>query len=340
MPNPFSKVPLVIAHRGASGYHPEHTLSAYRIAVGLGADGVEPDLVATKDGVLVIRHENEISRTTDVAAHPEFSERRTTKTVDGKVLTGWFTEDFTWDELKTLRATEPLPGIRHGNTVHDGKEPIQRFQDLLQMLDDHSPTVQVVAEVKHASYFRSLGIHLDVLLAEALDRAGWVDDERLTVESFELSFLDRIRARGVRARFVYLVEASGCPADDPETPYAWVRTDEGLRSLAGRVDGISVDKKLLLHKDVHGRIVTTDLVERAHAAGLVIFCWTLRAENRFLHPQHRSGGVEWDIGNWAVEFALILESGVDAVFSDHPDLAIEVRDGIVEGRRTREAAAS
>lgn len=340
MLSPTPKVPLVIAHRGASGYHPEHTLSAYRIAVGLGADGVEPDLVATKDGVLVIRHENEISKTTDIAAHPEFSERRTTKTVDGKVLTGWFTEDFTWDELQTLRATEPLPGIRHGNTRHDGKEPIQRFEDLLRMLDDHGPTVGVVAEVKHATYFRGLGIHLDVLFAEALERAGWLDDERLTVESFELSFLDRVRDLGVRARFVYLLEASGCPADDPGTPYASARTDEGLRGLAGRVDGISVDKKLLLQKDPHGRIGTTDLVERAHAAGLVIFCWTLRAENRFLDRQHRVGGVEWDIGNWAAEFALILESGIDGVFSDHPDLAIEVRDRIVEGRRVREAASS
>ncbi|MBC7723828.1 MAG: glycerophosphodiester phosphodiesterase [Burkholderiaceae bacterium] len=339
MSSPTPKVPLVIAHRGASGYHPEHTLSAYRLAVGLGADGVEPDLVASSDGVLVIRHENEISNTTDVASRPEFAARRTTKTVDGMPLTGWFTEDFTWAELSTLGATEPIPDIRSNNVKHNGREPILRFVDLLAMLDAHGPTVEVIAEIKHASYFAGLGLHLDELFAAALEEAGWLNDERLTVESFELSFFDRIRALGVRSRFIYLIEADGFPADDPLTSYASSRTDVGLRGLSERVDGISVDKKLLLETDDSGTLRVTDLVDRAHAVGLVIFCWTLRAENRFLSPQHRVGGTDWDIGDWPAEFALILHSGIDGVFSDHPDLVIEVRDTIAARRASEVVAA-
>lgn len=323
VPRASSNVPLVIAHRGASGYRPEHTLSAYRTAIELGADGVEPDLVATSDGVLVIRHDNEISRTTDVAAHSEFAERRTTKTVDGIELTGWFTEDFTWEEICSLRAVEPLPHIRWESAAHDRTEPILRFEDLLRMLGD-APTVRLVAEIKHASYFAAIGIHLDVLFADALERAGWLGGDRLIVESFELSFFEKIRAR-VRARFVYLIEARGTPADDPTTPYAHTLTDEGLSGLVGRVDGISVSKKLLLQTDGTGAVTSTDLVERAHAAGLLIYGWTLRAENRFLLAAHRDGNLPSAFGNWPVEFGLILASGIDGVFADHPDLALEAR---------------
>ncbi len=317
--------PLVIAHRGASGYHPEHTHSAYRAAIEHGADAVEPDLVASRDGVLVIRHENEMSKSTDVAERPEFADRRTTKSIDGVSRTGWFTEDFTWAELCTLRATEPLPGIRFASLVHSGTEPIMRLEDLLALLDEQERPVGAVLEIKHASYFAGIGLPLDVLLAGALTAAGWTGDPRVTIESFELTFFDKLRESGVAARFIYLIESKGVPFDRPHASYASSLTDEGLRELRRHVDGISVSKKLLLQKDEAGVVSSTDLVERAHAAGLLIYGWTLRAENKFLTGRHHGGGAESDHGDWPSEFGLILASGIDGVFSDHPDLAVEVR---------------
>jgi glycerophosphoryl diester phosphodiesterase len=326
---------MVIAHRGASGYRPEHTRSAYLLAIELGADAVEPDLVVTSDGVLVIRHENEISGTTDVAEHPEFADRRTTKTIDGEKLTGWFTEDFTWAELSTLRARERLPKLRAANRAFEGDDGILRFVDLLEILDAAPPVtatdrrVGLVAEIKHASYFASIGMSLDGLFAAELALAGWDDDERLTVESFETTVLGQIRDRGIHARCVFLMEASGGPADHPHTAYADYLTPQGLAALAAgdgvpRVDGISVDKQLLLRAD-DGVVTVTDLIDRAHDAGLTIFCWTLRAENHFLVSPLRVGHSDAAHGNWRREFELILGSGIDGVFADQADLALEVR---------------
>ncbi len=357
----------MIAHRGASGYRPEHTRSAYLLAIEQGADAVEPDLVSTSDGVLVIRHENEISGTTDVASHSEFASRRTTKTIDGDTLTGWFTEDFTWAELSTLRARERLPKLRKANRAFEGEDGILRFSDLLELLDA-APTpsgpaadaavaatspgagtastagvagtaasrVGLVAEIKHASYFESIGLPLDELVAAELARAGWagngVDgDERLTVESFETGVLGKIRDRGILARYVFLLEASGAPADHPNRPYADYLTPEGHAELTEGhgLDGISVDKHLLLRADDAGRTNgVTELVDRAHAAGLAVFGWTLRAENRFLAKDLRLGRSSAAFGNWRHEFALLLGSGIDGVFADQPDLALEVRAGL------------
>lgn len=187
---------LVIAHRGASGYRPEHSRSAYELAIELGADAIEPDLVPTKDGVLVLRHENEVSGTTDVADHPEFRHLRTTKTVDGQTLTGWFTEDFTWAELQTLRTRERLPVLRPGSAEHDGAQPILRLVDLLAILDAAPRPVGLVAEVKHAAYFDRAGFPMAALVDAALSQAGWRQDERLTVESFEKGVLRDLRERG------------------------------------------------------------------------------------------------------------------------------------------------
>ena len=188
-------VPLVIAHRGASGYRPEHTLAAYELAIDLGADAIEPDIVASKDGVLVLRHENDISATTDVADHPEFAGRRTTKTIDGVKRTGWFTEDFDWAELHTLGARERLPKIRKGNVAYAG-QGILRLADLIGVLDGADRAVGMVAELKHASYFDAIGLPLDRLLADELAAAGWAGDPRLTIESFEPTVLGRVRERG------------------------------------------------------------------------------------------------------------------------------------------------
>ncbi|MDP9027823.1 MAG: glycerophosphodiester phosphodiesterase [Actinomycetota bacterium] len=342
-PNP-PIVPLVIGHRGAPGYRPEHTRSSYELAFALGADAVEPDLVATKDGVLVVRHENEISGTTDVAKHPEFASRRTTKQIDGESLSGWFTEDFTWAELATLRAVERLPELRQHSSTFDGTEPILRLSELLEMVDSAAERagrpLRLVAEVKHPTYFASIGLPLDELVASSL--GPWGDRSRLTVECFEQTVLDQVRSRGVDAELVYLLEATGSAADlvardgSSAATYAEQLTDAGLARLAREVDGISVDKTLLLETSGLGPVGTTDLVARAHESGLSVFTWTLRPENRFLAPGHRvgsapgdggDGGHAGDWGDWRREFELILSTDVDGIFVDHPDLGVAARVG-------------
>ena len=315
----------MIGHRGASGYRPEHTAAAYELAFRLGADAVEPDIVATRDGVLVLRHENEISGTTDVAEHPEFADRRTTKVIDGITLTGWFTEDFTWAELRTLTARERLPALRQGAATFDGSAGILSLRDLIELMP---PGAIMVAEIKHATYFESIGLPLDVLFAAEI--ADWATPDNLIVESFEQTVLGQIRERGVPGRYVFLCEAAGSPPDlvarfgRKALPYSAHLTSAGLARLASEVDGISVDKKLLLRTDATGTVVgTTDLVERAHAAGLEIYTWTLRAENRFLGKGMRRGSAPSHFGQWRREFRLILDTGIDGVFADQPDLVFE-----------------
>ncbi len=322
----------MIAHRGASGYRPEHTEAAYRLAIALGAEAIEPDLVATRDGVLVLRHENEISGTTDVASRPEFAHLRRTQEIDGGLLTGWFTEDFTWAELATLRAIERVPKLRPGSATFDGRYGILRLTDLLDLLDEASEArggaLHLVAEIKHATHFASIGLPLDELFAGEI--AGRVDPARLIVESFEQTVLGQVRRRGIDGTFVYLVESQGAPADlvarhgRAAASYADHLTDEGLARLAAEVDGVSVDKALLLRRDAHGATTgTTDVVRRAHAAGLAAFTWTLRAENRFLGRNHQRGRDAAAWGDWLAEFRLVLDSGVDGVFADQPDLVFE-----------------
>ena len=334
-PNP-PFVPLVIGHRGAPGYRPEHTRSSYELAVALGADAVEPDLVASRDGVLIVRHENEISGTTDVARHPEFSDRRTTKQIDGASLTGWFTEDFTWAELATLRAVERLPKLRQHSSTFDGMEPMLRLSDLLELVDDAAERtgrpLRLVAEIKHPTHFASIGLPLDELVAAAL--TPWGDRSRLTVECFEQTVLGEVHARGTDAEFVYLLESTGAAADlvardgTAAQTYAQQLTEAGLARLAAEVDGISVDKSLLLDTSRRGAVGTTDLVGRAHEHGLRVFTWTLRPENRFLAAAHRVGSAPGDWGDWRREFELILSTGVDVVFADHADLAVLARAGL------------
>ncbi|MBX3100291.1 MAG: glycerophosphodiester phosphodiesterase [Salinibacterium sp.] len=323
---------MVIGHRGASGYRPEHTRSAYELAFALGADAVEPDIVATKDGVLVLRHENEVSGTTDVAEHPEFAHLRTTKVIDGRTLTGWFTEDFTWSQLATLHARERIPAIRGDSATFGDRWGVLRLSDLLGIIDDQSERLGrelgMVAEIKHATYFASLGLPLDELFAAEI--AAWATPTRLVVESFEETVLSLVRQRNVPARYIYLVEASGSPADlvarfgRKALSYSAHLTSAGLARLANSVDGVSVDKSLLLRKDSDGNAIgTTDLVQRAHAVGLQVFTWTLRAENKFLSPNFRRGSTPRDYGDWLGEFLLILGSGVDGVFADQPDLVLD-----------------
>lgn len=321
----------MIGHRGASGYRPEHSRAAYELAFALGADAVEPDIVATRDGVLVLRHENEISGTTDVASHPEFASRKTTKSIDGVSLTGWFTEDFTWDELRTLRVVERLPQVRQTSTTFNGHEGILRLRDLMDIVDAASARagrqLVMVAEIKHATYFASIGLPLDELFAAEV--AGWATEENLVVEAFEQTVLLQIRDRGVPGRLVYLVEKGGSPADlvalhGRKAPsYASHLTEFGLARLATTVDGVSVDRRLIIDPDT---AAVSDLVERAHAAGLLAFTWTLRPENRFLTKAFRGSGGPAAWGDWRSEYDLILATGLDGVFADQPDLALAVRD--------------
>ncbi|MFF1572759.1 glycerophosphodiester phosphodiesterase family protein [Leifsonia sp. NPDC058292] len=343
--------PLIIGHRGASGYRPEHTAAAYDLAFRLGADAVEPDLVATKDGVLVLRHENEISGTTDVADHAEFADRRATKEIDGVEHTGWFTEDFTWAELATLRAKERLGGIRQTSSTFDGRYPLLRMRDLFGLVDaasdDAARLLGIVAELKHATYFSSIGLPLDELFSDELAEAGWTDNPELVVESFEKTVLTQLYRRGFRGRRVYLLEDDGAPADRVAVDGSSARgyrhdlTEMGLYALsaggpADRVDGISVETALVLSErtvsaalddEEDEAALTSDLVDTAHAAGLGVYCWTLRPENPFLRPEFRVEGPDTAWGDWERMFAAVMRSGVDGVFVDQPDLAVAVRDG-------------
>ncbi|MDQ4214331.1 glycerophosphodiester phosphodiesterase family protein [Microbacterium sp. ASV81] len=331
--------PLVIGHRGAPGYRPEHTAGSYRLAFANGVDAVEPDVVATRDGVLVIRHENEISGTTDVADHSEFAGRRTTKRIDGADVTGWFTEDFTWAELSTLRCRERLPALRPDSAAFDGAEPILRLGDLLALLAE-TDGIGLVLEIKHATYFAGIGHDLAALVERDLRAAGWADGEHaLWIESFERTVLDDLQSRGVRARYVYLLEAMGSPADlvardgERASTYADALTPAGLDAVAGleggsALDGISVDKSLLL---ADGDTVVAD----AHARGLTVFTWTCRPENAFLDPRFRGAGEDREFGDYRAEWTRIAATGLDGVFVDHADLgAAFFRDGRSGSGRT------
>lgn len=317
--------PMIIGHRGSPGYRPEHTRASYELAIEQGADAIEPDVVVTRDGVLVVRHENEISSTTNVTEHPEFADRKTTKTVDGERLHGWFVEDFTWAELQRLRCRERLPKLRPRNADYDDEWPILRLRAVLEIAASHG--VVPVVELKHAAYFANLGFDLADILATELNQMDW--DARahpLVIESFELGVLDRLRDRTLDADLVFLMESAGHPADDPRHSYAWYRSEEGLRHLVGRVDGISVAKRDLYSRDALKRATqVNDLVTRAHRHGLRAFTWTLRPENHFLNLRfHRSvHAAEW--GDWLAEYLLILSSGIDGIFVDHVDLGTRAR---------------
>lgn len=327
---------MLIGHRGAPGYRPEHTASSYRLAFEQGVDAVEPDLVVSSDGELVIRHENEISTTTDVSERPEFADRRTTKTVDGVELTGWFAEDFTWAELSTLRCRERVPELRGSNTAYDGAEPMLRLRDLIELVDEAGEALQrdigIVIELKHVHFLLQQGHDLIALLLAELAATGWDRRAgRLTVECFELGALDRLRETGLWAQLIFLMEHRGAPADEvalqgsAAREYAWYRSDAGLDSLMGRVHGISLSKRDLLRVNALGKAVGVhDIVQRAHARGLLVYTWTMRPENRFLTPGFRGGRRAADWGEWRDEWRLILSTGLDGVFLDHPDLLAEV----------------
>ncbi len=319
---------IVIGHRGAAGERPEHTLESYRVAIAAGADFIEPDLVATKDGVLVARHENAIEATTDVADRPEFADRRTTKTIDATTVTDWFTEDFTLAELKTLRARERLPALRPANTAWDGHFDVPTFDEILALAAAASTagrTVGVYPETKHPSYFAAIGLPLEPPLLAALAAAGYRDeDDAAVIQSFEVGNLQALRgATGLR--LVQLI-GDGAPADDAGTSYDAMTTPAGLRAVAAYADGIGPDKARIVPRDADGRsLPPTSLIADAHAAGLFVHAWTLRAENAFLPAELRRGDDPTARGDAAAEVAHLFALGIDGVFTDHPAIAAAVR---------------
>ena len=321
-----SSKPIVIAHRGASGLRPEHTLASYELAIEQGADFIEPDLVPTRDDVLVARHENNITDTTDVAAHPEFADRKATKTIDGVTMTGWFTEDFTLSELKTLRAKERLPQLRPDNAKYDGRFEIPTFAEVIALAKRHN--VGVYPETKHPTYFAAIGHPTDGLLLAELGKADWDRaDAPVFVQSFEVENLKRLHAR-TKVRLIQLMDAQGGPADGAAPSYAAMTTPEGLKAVAAYAYGIGPNKDMV----VKGDGPPSSLVADAHAAGLKVHPWTFRAENFFLAPAFRTGPDPRTHGRIRDDIARQLEIGVDGFFTDFPLDGAQARDHFVAGR--------
>jgi glycerophosphoryl diester phosphodiesterase len=322
---------LVIGHRGAAGYRPEHTLVSYELAARMGADFIEPDLCSTKDHVLVARHEPEIGGTTDVASRPEFAGRRRTVVLDGVSVTGWFTHDFTLAELKTLRAVERLPAVRQRNTLYNGLFPVPTFQEVLdlraRLSKDLGRTIGVYPETKHPTYFRALGLELETQLARTL-RVNGLDraDAPVFVQSFESYNLQRLHDdHTVRVPLIFLTSASGTPFNDPRT-YADYLTPAGLKELAGFVDGIGPDKNQIIPRNVDGTLGTpSSLVQDAHAAGLKLHPYTFRAENQFLPVDFRVTTDPNAYGRALDEQITFLRAGIDGLFTDQADIGVLAR---------------
>ena len=316
---PSLSSPIVIAHRGASGLRPEHTLASYELAIEQGADVIEPDLVPTSDGVLVARHENDISDTTDIADHAAFADRRATKTIDGKRITGWFTEDFTLAELKTLRAKERLPLLRPGNTAFNGRFEIPTLAEIIALAKRESVargrTIGIYPETKHPTYFAEIGLCTDEPLVEALHAAGWrTAAAPVFIQSFEVENLRKIHAM-TGLRLIQLMDDGGAPADGARTSYADMASPDGLRAIAHYAWGIGPNKSMIGDDG--------DLVREAHRAGLRVHPWTFRAENYFLPRRWRKGINPRGAGDLLSEIEHHLALGVDGFFTDFPEIGVE-----------------
>jgi glycerophosphoryl diester phosphodiesterase len=339
---PLSGKAIVIGHRGASGYRPEHTLASYQLAIDLGADYIEPDLVSTRDGHLVARHENDISGTTDVASHPEFAARRATKVIDGVSLTGWFTEDFTLAEIKTLRARERLPALRTQNATFDARFEIPTFEEVIALAQRESRrlhrVIGIYPETKHPTYFQRIGLALEEPLVRILDEAGLRGKhDAVFIQSFEVHNLQKLH-RMTQLPLIQLVDAAGAPFDfiasgDPRT-YSDLAAPAGLHEIASYADGIGVNKNRIIPRDATGKLLApTTLIADAHANHLLVHSWTFRAENTFLPLDFQIGDPTNPLfaglrGDFPAELKLFDSLGLDGVFSDQPDVAVAVRGGL------------
>ncbi len=330
--------PLIVAHRGASGYRPEHTLAAYALAARMGADYLEPDLVSTKDGVLVARHENEISTTTDVAERAEFADRKTTKTIDRVVQTGWFTEDFTLRELKSLRAKERLPDLRPRNTIYDGRYEIATLQEVIDLTRRLSREVGrpigIYPETKHPSYHQSIGLNLEDPLVRILRRNNLnTRRAKVFVQSFEVSNLKALAPRLAVPLVQIFGQKPTTPADGGPT-YGQMSTPAGLEAVAEYADAVGVPKEFIVPRDPATGVLLdpTSFVDDAHDAGLPVHPGVFRNENFYLpadlrRPAPPAVADPAQYGDALSEYELFLGLGVDVVLSDHPDTAVEARDG-------------
>ncbi|MET7473865.1 glycerophosphodiester phosphodiesterase [Streptomyces sp. NPDC005648] len=334
--------PTIIGHRGASGYRPEHTFGSYELALDLGADVVEAgDLVPTKDGHLVCRHEPEIGGTTNVADHPEFAGRRTTKLLDGVSTTGWFTEDFTLAELKTLRAIERIPANRPHNTLYNGRWEIPSFEEVLKWQDEQTrkrgKQVWIYPETKHPTYFRKLGLGLEERVAKLLHKHG--KDKRnspVILQSFEPSSIQRLNTLVDNPLVVLLSAANTRPWDfveagDPRT-VADLITPKGLREIAGYAQGLGPTLDLIITKKADGSLdQETTLVSDAHKVGLILHPYTMRNENPFLPAEFRKGTDADGYGDPFGAFRRYFATGIDGVFTDNADTGVLARADFVNG---------
>jgi glycerophosphoryl diester phosphodiesterase len=349
----MSAVPIVIGHRGASGYVPEHTLASYFLAAQYGADFIEPDLVMSRDGVLVARHENEIGATTDVARHPEFAARRTRRSIDGVAVEGWFTEDFTLAELKTLRVRERIPQLRPANTRFDGQFEIPTLEEILLLVRgaDAERTLRagqlglppaarlgLYPETKHPSYFAARGLAMEQPLVAMLERYGYRDQGApVWLQSFEVGNLQAL-ARMTRLRRVQLIEADGAPYDwraaGQARGYAELITPAGLSGIAAYAQAIGPDKSLIVPRRPDESLgEPSALVAQAHAAGLAVHPWTFRAENSFLPAPLRCGPDPAAHGDLQSELLSFLACGIDGFFTDQADIGVAARSAFLAQRR-------
>jgi len=324
----FRKTPLIIGHRGASGERPESTLAAFRLAIAEGADFIEPDLVLTKDGRFVVRHENEISQTTDVALHPEFASRLSTRQIQGQGVSGWFTEDFTLEELKTLRCRERLPKLRPESAKFNGQETIPTYQEVIDLAKAEGARLKRVIgtypEMKHASYFAGLGMPMEGRLADILKKNG-LDSASAPVfiQCFDVAPLKTIMAL-CKAPRVQLVSPAGGPTDVTIT-YRDMVSAAGLKTIAAYAQGVGPEYTMVIPTVDGGLGPATALVADAHAAGLAVHPWTVRAENAFLPPKLRSGTDPMAHGDVDALYHALYAAGVDGLFSDFPGLAVKAR---------------
>lgn len=333
--------PIVIAHRGASGYVPEHTLAAYATAILQGADFIEPDLVITKDGYLIARHDNVLDLTTDVSRRPEFAGRKTTKTVDGVTVTGWFSEDFTLEEIKTLRAVERIPGVRPSNTRFDGQFDIPTLQEIVdlaqayeKLLDRH---IGLYPETKHPTYFERLGLSLEEPLVKLLRRNGYEGrTTRVFIQSFEINNLRKLKSM-TRIPLVQLLWIEGKPYDveagGGTLTYEQMATPAGLAQIASYAQGVGPEKSFIIPLDSAGNLnlsSVTRFVHAAHAVGLQVHPYTFRSENAFLPGNFKSSADPNALGDGAGEIKTFLRTGIDGFFTDHTDRGIIARDAFVK----------
>ncbi|GAB2815081.1 glycerophosphodiester phosphodiesterase [Actinoallomurus bryophytorum] len=328
-----ARLPIVIAHRGASEYRPEESKSAYELAIEMGADYIEPDIVTTKDHVLVARHDNWLNDTTDVANHPEFASLKKTKTIDGVAHTDWFTEDFTYAQLRTLRLKERLPDLRQGSSAFDGTDPVASLDEVLQIAKDHH--VGVYPETKHPTYFRSIGLPLEDELLKDLAQYGFKGrNDKVFIQSFETSNLRALHKR-TSIKLIQLIDTQGAPYDfvanhDPRT-YSDLVTPAGLKGIAQYAYGIGPGLTRIIPVDASSHALPpTTLVADAHHAGLAVHPWTVRPENSFLPVEYQEGNpgspsfpkAEGDASRLLADF---YKLGVDGIFSDDSALAVSTR---------------